>query len=145
MLCDPLIETVTMQSAMFRSFDRVFLYRHVRHFPRCRHVSAVLVIHFFSFRGRAFFERIILCNSLVWSCAITGRSGMTYQEAIECEEKAKRHLATFQESLQRPLLFMATLTHRSRLVDMNDDIFLFCKDRYFTGETVDVSLPGEPK
>ncbi|KAK7504212.1 hypothetical protein BaRGS_00004516 [Batillaria attramentaria] len=93
----------------------------------------------------AFFERIILCNSLVWSCAITGRSGMTYQEAVECEEKAKRHLATFQDSLQRPLLFLATLTHRSRLVDLNDDVFLFAKDRYFIGETVDVTLPGEAK
>lgn len=93
----------------------------------------------------AFFERIILCNSLVWSCAITGRSGMTYQEAVECEDKAKRHLATFQESLQRALLFLATLTHRSRLVDLNDDVFMFAKDRYFIGETVDVSLPGETK
>ncbi|XP_076442628.1 LOW QUALITY PROTEIN: bromodomain adjacent to zinc finger domain protein 1A-like [Babylonia areolata] len=91
----------------------------------------------------AFFERIILCNSLVWSCAITGRSGMTYQEAEECEEKARRHLATFQDNLQRPLLFMATMTHRSRLADLNDDVFLFAKDRYFIGETVDVLIAGE--
>ncbi|CAL1546882.1 unnamed protein product [Lymnaea stagnalis] len=85
----------------------------------------------------AFFERIILCNSLVWSCAITGRSGMTFQEAEECEEKAKKNLATFQDSLKKPLLFLATLTHRSRLNDLNDDIFLFAKDRFFIGETLD--------
>lgn len=84
-----------------------------------------------------------MCNSLVWSCAITGRAGMTYQEAVDCEERAKRHLATFQENLQRPLLFLATLTHRSRLADLNDDVFLFAKDHYFIGETVDISIGGE--
>ncbi|GFN82816.1 bromodomain adjacent to Zinc finger domain protein 1a [Plakobranchus ocellatus] len=87
----------------------------------------------------AFFERIILCNSLVWSCAITGKSGMTFQEAEECEEKAKKNLATFQDSLKKPLLFLTTLTHRSRLNDVNDDVFLFAKDRFFIGETVEYS------
>jgi len=67
----------------------------------------------------AFFERIILCNSLVWSCAVTGKSGMTFQEAEECEERAKKNLATFEDSLKRPLLLLATLTHRSRLSDLN--------------------------
>lgn len=90
-----------------------------------------------------FFERIILCNSLVWSCAITGRSGMTYQEAEDCEEKARRQLATFPESLQRPLLILSTMTYRGRLVDLNDDVFLFAKDRYFIGENVDVLIAGE--
>ncbi|XP_035825711.1 bromodomain adjacent to zinc finger domain protein 1A [Aplysia californica] len=85
----------------------------------------------------AFFERIILCNSLVWSCAITGKSGMTFQEAEECEEKAKKNLATFQDSLKKPLLFLATLTHRSRLSDVNDDVFLFAKDRFFIGEALE--------
>ncbi|KAL5008235.1 hypothetical protein ScPMuIL_013816 [Solemya velum] len=86
-----------------------------------------------------FFERVILCNSLVWSCSVTGRAGLTYQEAVECEEKALKHLATFPDYLQRPILFLATLTHRSRLVDMNDDVFVFAKDRYFVGEMVDVA------
>lgn len=80
-----------------------------------------------------------MCNSLVWSCSVTGRAGLTYQEAIECEEKALKHLATFPDYLQRPILFLATLTHRSRLVDMNDDVFVFAKDRYFVGEMVDVA------
>ncbi|KAH9519019.1 Bromodomain adjacent to zinc finger domain protein 1A [Bulinus truncatus] len=85
----------------------------------------------------AFFERIILCNSLVWSCAVTGRSGMTFQEAEDCEKKAKKNLATFQDSLKKPLLYLATLTHRSRLNDLNDDVFVFAKDRFFIGETLE--------
>jgi len=92
---------------------------------------------------REFFERIILCNSLVWSCSITGRAGLTYQEAVECEEKALKNLATFPGYLQKPVLFLATLTHRSRLVDMNDDVFVFAKDRFFIGEVVEVSVGGE--
>lgn len=92
---------------------------------------------------REFFERIILCNSLVWSCSITGRAGLTYQEAVECEEKALKNLATFPGYLQKPVLFLANLTHRSRLVDMNDDVFGFVRDRFFIGEVVEVMLGGE--
>ena len=61
---------------------------------------------------------------------------MTFQEAEECEERAKKNLATFEDSLKRPLLLLATLTHRSRLSDLNDDVFLFAKDRFFIGETL---------
>lgn len=92
-----------------------------------------------------FFERIILCNSLVWSCAITGRASLTYQEAIESEEKALKNLATFPSYLQRPILFLASLTHRSRLNELNDDIFVYTKDRYFIDEMVEVMLGNERK
>lgn len=91
-----------------------------------------------------FFERIILCNSLVWSCAITGRSGLTYQEAEESEEKALKQLASFPAYLQKPILYLAFKTQRSRLADMNDDVFVFAKDRFFKGEMVDV-MTGQSK
>ena len=61
---------------------------------------------------------------------------MTYQEAEESEEKAKKNLATFEDSLKRPLLFLANLTHRGRLGELNDDVFLFAKDRFFIGESL---------
>lgn len=89
-----------------------------------------------------FFERIILCNSLLWSCEITGKWGLTYQEAVENEERARRNLATFPDYLQRPILYLATLTYRSRMATMNDDVFVFAKDRYFIGEIVDVVHDG---
>lgn len=84
-----------------------------------------------------------MCNSLVWSCAITGRASLTYQEAIESEEKALKNLATFPSYLQRPILFLASLTHRSRLNELNDDIFVYTKDRYFIDEMVEVMLGNE--
>ncbi|XP_071081443.1 bromodomain adjacent to zinc finger domain protein 1A-like [Haliotis cracherodii] len=87
-----------------------------------------------------FFERIILCNSLVWSCCITGRSGLTYQEALDSEEKARKNLSAFPKYLQRPILILASLTYRTRLIDLNEDVFSFAKDRYFIGEIVDVMV-----
>ncbi|XP_075007772.1 bromodomain adjacent to zinc finger domain protein 1A isoform X1 [Calonectris borealis] len=85
-----------------------------------------------------FFERTILCNSLVWSCAVTGKPGLTYQEALESEKKARHNLQSFPEALIIPVLYLATLTHRSRLHEICDEIFAYVKDRYFVGETVEV-------
>ncbi|NXP56609.1 BAZ1A protein, partial [Heliornis fulica] len=85
-----------------------------------------------------FFERTILCNSLVWSCAVTGKPGLTYQEALESEKKARHNLQSFPEALIIPVLYLATLTHRSRLHEICDEIFAYVKDRYFIDETVEV-------
>uniref|UniRef100_G1NIM5 Bromodomain adjacent to zinc finger domain protein 1A n=1 Tax=Meleagris gallopavo TaxID=9103 RepID=G1NIM5_MELGA len=85
-----------------------------------------------------FHFRTILCNSLVWSCAVTGKPGLTYQEALESEKKARHNLQSFPEALIIPVLYLATLTHRSRLHEICDEIFAYVKDRYFVGETVEV-------
>ncbi|XP_044292621.1 bromodomain adjacent to zinc finger domain protein 1A isoform X2 [Varanus komodoensis] len=85
-----------------------------------------------------FFERTILCNSLVWSCAVTGKPGLTYQEALESEKKARENLQNFPEPLIVPVLYLVTLTQRSRLHEACDDIFAYIKDRYFVGEIVEV-------
>ncbi|KAJ6655664.1 hypothetical protein lerEdw1_004900 [Lerista edwardsae] len=85
-----------------------------------------------------FFERTILCNSLVWSCAVTGKPGLTYQEALESEKKARQNLQNFPEPLIVPVLYLVTFTQRSRLHEVCDDIFTYIKDRYFVGELVEV-------
>ncbi|XP_036449468.1 bromodomain adjacent to zinc finger domain protein 1A isoform X2 [Colossoma macropomum] len=85
-----------------------------------------------------FFERTILCNSLVWSCAVTGKPGLTYQEALESEKKAKLNLQNFPTTLMLPLLHLTALTHRARLHEICDDIYAFVKERFFPGEMVDL-------
>lgn len=85
-----------------------------------------------------FFKRTILCNSLVWSCSLTGRPGLTYQEALESEEKALKFLSSFPVYLETPVLLLARMTKRGRLADLCEDIFAFVKDRFFVGEIVDV-------
>lgn len=105
-------------------------------------LQVFLYAYFLCFRK--FFERMILCNSLVWSCSVTGRSGLTYQEAEESEEKALKQLASFPTYLQKPILYLAMKTQRSRAVDLNDDVFVFARDRYFIGEVVDC-ITGQNK
>uniref|UniRef100_A0A4W3GM20 Bromodomain adjacent to zinc finger domain protein 1A n=1 Tax=Callorhinchus milii TaxID=7868 RepID=A0A4W3GM20_CALMI len=86
-----------------------------------------------------FFERTILCNSLVWSCAITGKPGLTYQEALESESRARQNLQNFPGPLVVPILYLTTLTHCSRLHELCDDIYTYTKDRYFAGEIIEVT------
>ncbi|XP_075048799.1 bromodomain adjacent to zinc finger domain protein 1A isoform X2 [Mixophyes fleayi] len=85
-----------------------------------------------------FFERTILCNSLVWSCSFTGKSGLTYHEALESEKKIRKSLQNFPEPVVVPMLYLATLSNHQRVSDLCDDIFDYVKDRFFVGETVDV-------
>lgn len=92
-----------------------------------------------------FFERVILCNSLVWGCSMTGKSNMTFQEAVESEENARNSLRTFSLALKKPLLYLASLTRNSRLNDMCDEVFNYVKDRYFVGEEVEVTINGIKK
>uniref|UniRef100_A0A3P8SXS1 Bromodomain adjacent to zinc finger domain protein 1A n=1 Tax=Amphiprion percula TaxID=161767 RepID=A0A3P8SXS1_AMPPE len=86
-----------------------------------------------------FFERTILCNSLVWSCALTGRAGLTYLEAVDSERRAKQNLQSFPQSLVAPLLHLAALSRCCRLTELCEDVYAFVKDRFFPGETVDVN------
>ena len=44
----------------------------------------------------AFFERTILCDSPVWSCAVTGKSGLTYKEAAESEARSRKKIRGIQ-------------------------------------------------
>ncbi|XP_076765181.1 ATP-dependent chromatin assembly factor large subunit isoform X3 [Xylocopa sonorina] len=87
-----------------------------------------------------FCERIILCNSLIWSCSITGRSNMTYEEALQCEENAKKSLKEFPMELRIPILYLASKTNRSSFNEMIEDVYQFAKDRYFVGEMVEASF-----
>uniref|UniRef100_A0A0K8T8G0 Bromodomain adjacent to zinc finger domain protein 1A n=2 Tax=Lygus hesperus TaxID=30085 RepID=A0A0K8T8G0_LYGHE len=88
-----------------------------------------------------FCERIILCNSLVWSCSLTGRSHLTYQEAAASEDKVKRLLKRFPMELREPVLFLSSICERRSLVELAEEVFSFVKDRFFIGETVEVEFP----
>ncbi|XP_070159945.1 bromodomain adjacent to zinc finger domain protein 1A isoform X2 [Polyergus mexicanus] len=90
-----------------------------------------------------FCERIILCNSLIWSCSITGRTNMTFEEALQCEENAKKSLKEFPMELRIPILYLASKTNRSSFNEMIEDVYQFARDRYFVGEMVEASFTEE--
>uniref|UniRef100_A0A8C5F8E4 Bromodomain adjacent to zinc finger domain, 1A n=1 Tax=Gadus morhua TaxID=8049 RepID=A0A8C5F8E4_GADMO len=85
-----------------------------------------------------FFERTILCNSLVWSCALTGKASLTYLEALESERRARQSLQSFSPALLLPLLHLVAASRRCRLAELCDDVYGFVKERFFPGEMVDV-------
>ena len=86
--------------------------------------------------GRKFFERIILCNSLMWSCELTGQSGLTYQEAARSELRAKNRLEAIPDALRKPLLLLMRLTRQSNIRNARDDIFPFVARHFFVDEEV---------
>lgn len=84
-----------------------------------------------------FAERTILCNSMVWTCSMTGKSNLTYTEALQSEENARRMLQDFPYELRIPLLFLASKTKRNSFKDMAEDVWSYMKDRYFVGENIE--------
>jgi len=91
----------------------------------------------------AFFDRTILCNSLVWSCSVTGKSNLTYEEAVESEEKAKKRISNLPRPLKKGLLWLAHKTKRGRLGEIVDDVYDWSKSRYFVGETIEAVIGNQ--
>ncbi|XP_064104311.1 bromodomain adjacent to zinc finger domain protein 1A-like [Macrobrachium nipponense] len=71
-----------------------------------------------------YWARLVLCHAMVWTCELTGRPNLTYAEAVESENRARKCLANVPEELRKPMLYIATLTRRGRYVDMSDDVEL---------------------
>ncbi|XP_047512305.1 bromodomain adjacent to zinc finger domain protein 1A isoform X6 [Pieris napi] len=88
-------------------------------------------------------ERIILVNSMVWSCEMTGKNNLTYAEALETEKAARKSLRDFPMELRIPILYLATKTNRSSFAEMSEDVFNYVRERYFVGETVEACLEGD--
>ncbi|XP_063922204.1 bromodomain adjacent to zinc finger domain protein 1A isoform X2 [Zophobas morio] len=87
-----------------------------------------------------FSERMFLCNSMVWTCSLTGKANLTYAEALESEDNAKNSLKEFPAELKIPILYLATKTKRSGFGEMAEDVFLYAKDRFFIGENIETSF-----
>ncbi|XP_040569329.1 bromodomain adjacent to zinc finger domain protein 1A isoform X2 [Lepeophtheirus salmonis] len=87
-----------------------------------------------------FFRKTILCNSMVWSCSLTGKTGLTFEEAIESEKKAKERLGVLPKNLKVGLLWVAHHTRRGRLSDLVDDVYKFAYARFFIGEKIEAVI-----
>lgn len=81
-------------------------------------------------------ERVMECNCMTWTCAITGKSELTYQEALDSEEKALKNIKDFAPELRTPVLYLASLTSATHFSELADIVFNFVKNRYFVGESV---------
>nr|XP_037876402.1 bromodomain adjacent to zinc finger domain protein 1A isoform X2 [Bombyx mori] len=88
-------------------------------------------------------ERIILVNSMVWTCEMTGKNNLTYSEALASEKAARNQLKDFPMELRIPILYLAARTNRCSFAEMSEDVFNFVRDRYFVGETIEACLEGD--
>lgn len=68
---------------------------------------------------------------------MTGKSSLTYSEAVESEENARKLLTAFSNELRQPILYLGNRTRRTTFADMAEDVFLYMRDRYFNGENVE--------
>ena len=126
--------------AIIGNFYPLFQYFYIRftliHFDRSRFHRRCKTPPFFRFRS--FFERTILCNSLLWSCKYTGKSGLTYQEAHESEKSIRKQARSLPEPVQRAVLTLVHHTQRGRLANLCDEVFSYMKDHYQEGEEVEI-------
>lgn len=74
---------------------------------------------------------------------MTGKTNLTYSEALNSEKAARKLLEDFPMELRIPILFIAERTNRCSFAEMSEDIFNFVRDRYFVGETVEALLDGD--
>uniref|UniRef100_A0A182JS66 Bromodomain adjacent to zinc finger domain protein 1A n=1 Tax=Anopheles christyi TaxID=43041 RepID=A0A182JS66_9DIPT len=91
-----------------------------------------------------FFNRTMLLSSTVWSCAMTGRTNLTYADALESEKAAKRSLKSFPAALKGPILLIASRTKRTAIHELASDVHGYAKDVFFKGETV-YTRTGDPE
>jgi bromodomain adjacent to zinc finger domain protein 1A len=76
-------------------------------------------------------------------CNITGKSNLTYEEAIESEKTARKRLGNIPKALKTGLVWLAHHTQRGRFVDLADDVYVFASARYFKGEVVEAIVKDQ--
>lgn len=91
---------------------------------------------------REYFERTMLFNSTIWTCAVSGRPNLTYAEALESEKKHKKMIEAFPQVLKGPVVFIANLTKRSAISDLVDDVFNYVNTRFFKSEKIVAKEPN---
>ncbi|GAB0088714.1 Bromodomain adjacent to zinc finger domain protein 1A, bromodomain [Sergentomyia squamirostris] len=89
-----------------------------------------------------YFEHVMLINSMLWTCSLTNKSGLTYTEALDSEKAARETLENFSKPLRIAVTVLLTFTKRSGFNDLADEIYAYMKDRYFRNEEV-IYVPKE--
>ncbi|KAH6687372.1 hypothetical protein F5X68DRAFT_10263 [Plectosphaerella plurivora] len=78
-----------------------------------------------------------------FNCQITGRSGLTFFEALKSELAGAEEVEqAFPEALKKPVLARVQFQTVSRIDALVDKVFDDFKSDYYPGESVTVKLPG---
>ncbi|KAF8923559.1 hypothetical protein BGZ58_002805 [Dissophora ornata] len=86
-----------------------------------------------------YINRFFFYQQKNWQCETTGKSGLTYEQALESEYKEKSMVANkFPPQLRKPLLEFVQF-QTTRIDGVVDDAFAKFKNVYFLNEEVNVS------
>ena len=77
---------------------------------------------------------------MVWTCSVTNRTGLTYEEAVQSERNAIDILNSFPMGLQIPILYLMNYINESKIGSIVDSIYSFISNRYFIGEQIDIII-----
>lgn len=84
-----------------------------------------------------FYERYALCTRPSWTCSVTGKTGLTYAQALQSERDSTQTLSSIPRVLQRALLHLVTYMDADFSLNMTlGALCEYTSHRYFIGETV---------
>merc|ERR1711892_206783 len=84
-----------------------------------------------------YFERRVLLDTEVWSCSVTGKSNLTYDEARESESAARKTLAQVDKTLCRAVLHLfSKAPGRISAKNVSTEVFDAIKDKMLIGEII---------
>lgn len=89
---------------------------------------------------RSFYKRSLLCKSLVWSCAYTGKSRLTFSEALKSEEESRRQVESLPAPVKRAVLEVIHHCQRTSLWQLFEELWTLFKDRYWEEEQVEATV-----
>ncbi|GJJ72255.1 hypothetical protein EMPS_04612 [Entomortierella parvispora] len=89
-----------------------------------------------------YLNRYMFYQQKTWQCETTGKSGLTYKQALESEHKEKSMVANkFPPQLRKPLLQFVQF-QTARIDGVVEDAYAKFKNLYYLNEPVNVSWDG---
>ncbi|CAM6033742.1 unnamed protein product [Sphagnum compactum] len=72
----------------------------------------------------------------VWTCKVSGKSNLTYEEAVVSERKATEKVQQFPKEFMGPVLHLVQFSCRLRIDELVDRLYKNFKERFVVGEVV---------
>ncbi|XP_026662028.2 DDT domain-containing protein DDB_G0282237-like isoform X2 [Phoenix dactylifera] len=79
-----------------------------------------------------YLKRLNLYRQRVWTCKVTGKTNLTYEEAFVSERRAMEKVQQFPKELMAPVLHMIQYSSLS-LKDLVNEIYIKLQERLFEG------------
>ena len=88
-----------------------------------------------------YLQRVYLYNQPEWTCKLTGKTGLTFAEAVASEEKTRKSLDAFPEIWKGPLL--AFVQHSQSSIEQISMLFMdFVRTNCIPGEEIRINFDG---